>query len=71
MDEKTIYSYTVERADGYIYKLESDQEASILLETLRKLYLQKTNNNLLFCQHLNRIPVAIYKLEVKNERTLD
>lgn len=71
MDSKKIYKYAVERADGHIFKIESDKEAGILLKLLRRQYMTKMNTNLFFCQHINRIPVAIYKLEAANETTLD
>lgn len=71
MHSKKIYKYAIERADGHIFKIESDRESTILLKLLRRQYVSKMNTNLSFCQHINRIPIAIYKLEATNEATLD
>lgn len=71
MYSKKIYKYAIERADGHIFKLESDREPSLLLKLLRRQYVAKMNTNLSFCQHINRIPIAIYKLEAEYDSTLD
>lgn len=52
--------YVIERADGYCYKIESEETADELLLRLRASYTKDDNVFSTFTPHINRIAVAVY-----------
>lgn len=71
MDQEQIFKYAVERADGHIFKYESTKSARVVLRFLRLKYMNPMPAVASFTPHIDRRPVAIYKLEAEYERTMD
>ncbi|NDG32958.1 hypothetical protein EB118_23185 [bacterium] len=65
MVEKEIYTYVIERADGHFYKILSDKQPEILLKILLRMYNRGKGGLSDWTPHINRSPIAIYKLEIK------
>lgn len=57
--------YVIERADGYCYKIDSTLNAADLLQSLREEYIKHDNIFYTFTPHINKIPVAVYALELR------
>lgn len=53
-------SYVIERADGYCYRIETEETADELLLRLRNEYVKNDNVFSTFTLHPNRIAVAVY-----------
>ena len=59
-------TYVVELENEIYRKVESELEPQALLDKMRQEYIDDFNVFRTFTPHRNRIPVAVYRLEVKD-----